>query len=628
MSSAVVPLCLVASVALAAATATAAETPVRATAPPPTAATVLTTLHQEHPRLLLSDARVAELKRLADSDAVVKKGVAEVLADADKLLAAPPLEHKLIGPRLLSVSRECLKRSLALGLAWRLTGKDAYLKAGEANLLTVCAFADWNPSHFLDVAEMSNAVGIGYDWFYPGLTAETRERIRAGLIKLGLDEGVKAEGGWDGDKKPVGWATVAFNWNQVCHGGLTVGALAVAESDPKYAQLLVPLACKEMPKAIASYDPDGAWPEGPGYWAYATDYTVYALAALESALGTDFGLGAHQGLSRAGLFPVSAASPIGLLPNFADVGDRSHFNGSPLLFWLGSHYAQPGLSDYEAHLLADGRHATPLDLIWYQPAAGGPLQLPLDQRFNGLVELALFRSAWNDPNAVYAYIKAGYNAVNHGHLDLGSFEFDCLGERWARDLGSDNYNLPGYFSGGPKGQRWEYYRLNSHSHSVPMIDGKDQLVTGRSTIARFATGEHPGAVVDLSSAYAGAATSVLRGLALVDQRSAVLIEDEFQLKQPASITWGMTTDATIAISGASATLTIGGKTLVATLLSPAGAVFTQEAAQAPAAEKQNTGVSRLLIALADQPLSVRIAVRFAPKDAPPAKDPLKPLAEW
>ena len=29
--------------------------------------------------------------------------------------------------------------------------------------------------------------------------------------------------------------------------------------------------------------------------------------------------------------------------------------------------------------------------------------------------------------------------------NLGNFELDALGVRWVRDLGADNYNLPGYW---------------------------------------------------------------------------------------------------------------------------------------------------------------------------------------
>ena len=94
------------------------------------------------------------------------------------------------------------------------------------------------------------------------------------------------------------------------------------------------------------------------------------------------------------------------------------------------------------------------------------------------------RSAWDDPNALFLGIKAGYNQVNHGHLDLGNFELDALGVRWARDLGSDNYNLPGYWEAKRGGQRWSYYRLNSASHNVPMLGGQSQDPLAKSSFTK------------------------------------------------------------------------------------------------------------------------------------------------
>ena len=45
------------------------------------------------------------------------------------------LTYRKIGPRLLRVSRACLSRMYALGLAWRLTGKEAYAEKAVENLL-------------------------------------------------------------------------------------------------------------------------------------------------------------------------------------------------------------------------------------------------------------------------------------------------------------------------------------------------------------------------------------------------------------------------------------------------------------------------------------------------------------
>jgi len=52
-----------------------------------------------------------------------------------------------------------LRRVYALALAYRWTGQEKYARKAAENMLTVCAFKDWNPSHFLDTAEMSHAVG-------------------------------------------------------------------------------------------------------------------------------------------------------------------------------------------------------------------------------------------------------------------------------------------------------------------------------------------------------------------------------------------------------------------------------------------------------------------------------------
>ncbi|MHC4753377.1 MAG: DUF4962 domain-containing protein, partial [Planctomycetota bacterium] len=227
---------------------------------------VLQTLDKNHPRLMVKDKDLEHLKKQYAKDKVLQKCLRDVLERADGYINKPVLTYRKIGPRLLHISRECLNRIYALGLAYRWTGDEKYAAKAAENLLAVCAFKDWNPSHFLDTTEMSHAVGLGYDWLYSYLDAGTREKIKTGLIKNGLEEGLIAyEKRW--------WAQSEHNWNQVCNGGLIAGALAIAESDPKYAEQIIAAAVQSLPRAIKSYGPDGAWGEGPGYWSYATHYT-------------------------------------------------------------------------------------------------------------------------------------------------------------------------------------------------------------------------------------------------------------------------------------------------------------------------------------------------------------------
>jgi len=586
---------------------------------------VLETLDKSHPRLMLKDKDLESLKKLYAKDKVLQKCLKDVLEQADADVEKPMLTYRKRGPRLLRVSRACLHRIYALSLAWRWTGEDKYASKAVDNMLAVCAFKDWNPSHFLDTAEMSHAVGLGYDWLYSYLDAGTRERIKAGLIKNGLEPGLRAY-------KKAWWSKSEYNWNQVCNGGLIVGALAIAESDPTYAEQIIPAAVRSLPRALASYGPDGAWGEGPGYWSYATHYTAYGLAALETALGTDFELLQIKGLAESGNFPIYMTGPTGLFLNFADCGERSSRRPMPCLFWLAHVYNNSFFAKAEHAELAKST-ARPQHVIWYMPAASNKsASKDLDRYFRGPVEAAVLRSAWDDPEALFVGVKAGYNQVNHSHLDLGNFELDALGVRWVRDLGSDNYNLPGYWDDKRGGKRWSYYRLNSKSHSIPLLGGEDQDPFATSSFIKFESKESSAFVlVDLTSAYKEFAQKVTRGVRMLRGRRAVLVQDEFELEKPCELVWPMTTDAKIHIrKDRHASLTLKGKELTARILTPVDAQFTVESAEQKPPQKTNKGVSRLVVRLPRAEGNVRVAILLSPlwKDGDVSSVQLKPLKEW
>lgn len=589
-------------------------------------ADVLAGLAAGHSRLILSDARLAELKKLAQTDRVLMRYVEQAIATADGYLDAKPIERKLTGYHMLNVSRECLRRAYALGLAWRWTGEARYAKALKENLLTVCGFSDWHPQHFLDTAEMTHGVAIGYDWLYSYLDEDTRATVRRKIVELGLKPGLAAY------RKPEWWIASPYNWNQVCNSGLSIGALAIADEEAEIARAILSAAVANLPKAIASYDPDGAWGEGPEYWGYATIYTVYGLEAFRTALGTDMRLGDTKGLRLAGEFPLYCAGPTGMFVNYADSRERSSLRPAPALFWLARRYQNPSLAVAQHRLLAD-KKADPLDVIWYAPADGAKAaKLDLDRKFGGKVELALFRSAWGDPDALFASIKAGYNEVNHGHLDLGNFELDALGQRWARDLGSDDYNLPGYWEHQPEGRRWTYYRAVSSSHNVITLNGTEQAVKAKAKMTGFAAGgDRPFAIVDVAGAYGKLASRVRRGLAMLSDRRAVLVQDELTLGEAADVMWGMTTDAQIETDGAVATLKLADRKLVARILAPSGASFSIQSAERKAPQKPNKDVRRLVIDLKKQSGDVRIAVLFSPvwPDGDHVKSAdVQPLEKW
>jgi hypothetical protein len=472
---------------------------------------------------------------------------------------------------------------------------------------------------------MTHAFAIGYDWLYELWTPDQRTELRLVMVQKGLKPAVAMS------REQKGWVRARNNWNQVCNGGIGMAALALADVEPQLCAEILKGALASLPLAMDEFAPDGAWKEGPGYWNYATHYNCVFLAALESAFGTDFDLSSAPGFSRTAYFPLYFKGPFGRTFNYADGRDQPLHAAQT--FWLARKFKQPVFA-WEQRQKSK---ATPLDLLWYEPATLGPksAQLPLDKYFRG-AEVAFFRSEWENPKAVFAAIKAGDNKASHSHLDLGSFVFDALGARWAIDMGADDYNLPGYFGA----QRWTYYRLRAEGQNALVINpgaDPDQDVKATARITRFdSKPERAFAVTDLTSAYRKNATRVWRGLALLNRRQ-LLIQDEIETSKPADVLWFMHTPAAVRIeaNGRTAVLQQIGIQVRAEILSPDGAAFEimdpAPLPESPHPEKQarNEGIKKLAIRLQDAS-NTRVAVLFTPgsEGAPDQSLELHPLAEW
>ena len=172
-----------------------------------------------HPRLFFSESDETELNARLKSDPLVEKIYAELIRRTDIILTTPTSKHYIKdGRRLLSESRYALHNILHTAMAWRLSGDNKYLKRAILELDAACGFKDWNPVHFLDTAEMSTAVAIGYDWLYHDLTLEQRDQFSKALIKLGLEPARK------GFSEPnrSWWSEYQTIWMQVCAAGLLI----------------------------------------------------------------------------------------------------------------------------------------------------------------------------------------------------------------------------------------------------------------------------------------------------------------------------------------------------------------------------------------------------------------------
>lgn len=587
-----------------------------------------------HPRLFLAAGGEAELRARIATDPMSAKLHAGLLREADRQLTTKPVERKLTGRRLLDQSRTALSRVLHLGLAWRLTGEKKYLERAHRELLAAAAFSDWNPSHFLDAAEMTTAVAIGYDWFYPALDEPTRHALRVAIVEKGLKPSLTTDS----------WSRATHNWNQVCNAGMTVGALAVAESEPALAAQIIARAINTVPVSMHEYRPDGAYPEGAGYWSYGTTFNVILISALQSVLGTDFGLAQQPGFLATADYFLHVAGPSGYFFNYSDCGRGGGQSTAPAMFWFAAQRQAPYLLATEwAKLEPEARGSAkrgspdrtePLALLWASPnPARPPMPAALSWTAHGPTPVAFHRSSW-ESNATYVAIKGGSPATNHAHMDIGSFVMEADGVRWADDLGMQDYNSLesqgiNLWGKTQDAERWNVFRLGTSSHSVLMVDGQQQRVDGRAPIVTARTGR---TVVDTSSIYRGQLARAQRGVALRPDRS-VLVHDEFSAPDRlVTVRWAMLTRAEVTIDGPGrATLAQEGRKLRFRVLEPAAAKLKIYPTDPPpaATDARNPG-TRLLgfeVSLPARQLQ-RLVVHLAPENTPPSTLAIEPLAAW
>ena len=616
----------------------------------PTPDDPLAHLRLNHPRLLMTDADLAAAMAAARTDPLRAELNQRIIATAEFILTAPPIQQN--SKTVHEQERYAVYDIVTCAMAYRLTGDERFFNRARNDLLTEAAFPDWDPTVDLSIGETSFAVALGYDWLYAKLKPDERALIEKALVEKSL---LFAD---DSYRKGAMWTRKVDNHNQVCNAGIVSAALAVADAEPDLARRVLAGAGASLRHALAVYDPDGSYPEGPGYWSYGTTYSVIMFAELESALGTDLGFEATPGFANTVNYYEAVAGPFGPVFNYSDA--TPDLQNSPARAWLAKKFNVPFAQRHTRLLLADfmqknsvvpfdrGIQSTVINRffalheVWFpaEPAAN-VTNPPLASHFRGIADIATFRSAWNDTNALFVGFKAGNSSAGHGHLDLGSFVLDASGQRWAMDLGPETvagiYTLPGYFNVTKNEQRWTYFRANNHSHNTvtPGDALQDRHITA-PIIAFSNTPERMFAIADLTPAYSEEVTSLHRGITLLDG-SRVLVQDEYQ-PGPAQLPlhWVMVTGAKIGLSGdgRSAVLTRGGRTLRVDVLAPATAQLSIGSTKPPTAqENQNDGTAMLKIDLTPDTTGniTRLAVLLTPVgSAWPQLNPptLTPLDRW
>lgn len=529
-----------------------------------------------HPRLLMTPSKLREVDKKIKQDPRWSAYYNALKASGDSLMKRSPLKFEKEGIRLLGVSRNALERLFLWSFLYNYTKDFRYAERAEKEMLALAAFPGWNPSHYLDVAEMTTAMAIGYDSFYDVLSESTKKTVRNAIINFGIKTSFPSEKMW--------WIKNNANWNQVCHCGICYGALALAEDEPELARQIVRRSVNGVTWSMNSYEPDGNYTEGPGYWGYGTSFNILLIAGLKSALGTDFGRSNAPGLLKTIHYYEHVFGTTGNAYNYPDSGGGIVFE--PTVFWFAEHLKEPGIAYNEnlflrkalagqkensrtpysfnrivrnrlavtALLWGPVEKAQSADELLNRPSGiNAPRELGYIGIGNGHCPVALLRSSWNEDGA-YLGIKAGSPSSPHGHMDSGSFVFDNLGYRWVVDLGPESYHKieqlgMNLWSSAQNSDRWKLFRYNNRSHSTLTINNSDQIAVGEAAFTETKIGQNGKphqVVIDLTPVYAKEIRSATRKAVLTDQGVLTITDTIVALdKKNAEIQWRLPTPAKI-----------------------------------------------------------------------------------
>ena len=517
----------------------------------------------------------------------VIKSYGTIKSRADEIVNEPLCRYEIDeGNRMIEVSRKCKETIEILGFVTKVneidneTKNSKYIDRAVEELKNVSCFKDWHPEHFLDTAEMTYSVSLGYNWFYDYLTPEERELIENAIINKGLLPGISTEN--------IGkFVYKKDNWNQVCNSSLAIGAIALqnlnkeievsekntdfsfqtqylkinreAINDNKYRITINKLCDAIVKRAIdtipLSYEEmqDGAYEEGITYWEYGCSYLTNFLATANINYNGTFGLIKDDIFKNTILYPVyMTGKSSNYLPqckmfNYGDADDI--IVNTACSTWLANKYYKDEklaqiINWYQENYF-DAQNV--YQLLWQnydfsldkieQEEKERILNSINDKRYDG-TETAILQSSIIDKKGFYIATKVGNNSkTNHSDLDEGSFVLDAKGSRWIDDLGKEYYNVYKYWD--KAYTRWTYYKKRTESHSTVNLNAENQRTDASCKIIDFNSNSANSSVsLDISNAYSyneNDSNTIIRKIVLDKKHNRVTIDDNINLRKEQDI---------------------------------------------------------------------------------------------
>ena len=522
-----------------------------------------------HPRLFLRKNEEEKLRNvIVGGKGVMADAYQVIRRKASGYLEVPPCGRVLSGHRLLSVSREVLKRVSYLSLVYRMEGKAEYADRAIREMMAVTRFPDWNPSHYLDTAEMLLALAVGYDWLFGRLSLRQRRTIRKSILYKGLWPSV----GRDFWQKKN-------NWNNVCCAGIVTGALAIHGEENRMAVAFIRKAFLSNRHSVTDAFRGGCCREGYHYWQYAVSFQALLVSALETACGSDLGLmDGADGFFRSSRTVMMMSTPSGRTFNYSDTPMESECPVAQV--WMAARTGDPSVLYPVRRLFraeewekdTEESRLLPWVLLWGNQIHWEELPSPEDRIYQctGDEPLFVYRSGWNAGEDVYLGVKGGRATDNHGHIDAGSFVFESEGVAWAVDLGKEDYETVerqgiSLFDLSQDSDRWSLFRVGK-CHNILTLSGIRPSVSARIPILETWDGpDRKGCSLDMTALYGGAMEACRREVFVDGDKTLHVIDHMKAGVEGLDVKWSLCTDAEAVVLGGAVELRKGNRRRVLTI---------------------------------------------------------------
>jgi len=286
------------------------------------------------------------------------------------------------------------------------------------------------------------------------------------------------------------WENAKSNWASVCACQVAATFLYLA---PNLFEKVRPRFEKAMESFLSSFGNDGACLEGIAYWNYGFGLFVMYQELLSSIDKNALRVFENPKVKNAAMFYQKACLKDGIAVTFSDSQPQALYDIG-LLYYLKEIYGDEIKIPPEKFALPLERTTRVSSLIraimYYDPSKNEK---------DLVVGSYYFEDAqwYIKQNERYSFAaKGGHNAEPHNHNDIGSFMVCVNGKQILCDIGVGVYNKD-YFA---KETRYKFLGNSSLGHSVPIINGKEQM-EGVEYKASFAKYEEEKFSVEILGAY-------------------------------------------------------------------------------------------------------------------------------